>query len=158
MYKTAEFETGGFLRYISVSCAVQSSLSLLGVDMLNSLLGRSFASVLAPYANPTDEIVNALHNRDSNHALQILQHTRIQDLDLGILYDGNTLLHIACSYNAIEIVIELIILNVNVNNLSSTGTSDQSYPVEMYMNILIIFECRLYSFAYCSFARLQGFG
>ena len=57
--------------------------------MLNSLLGRSFASVLAPYANPTDEIVNALHNRDTSHALEILQSTPIQDLELGILYDGN---------------------------------------------------------------------
>ena len=97
--------------------------------MLNSLLGRSFASVLAPYANPTDEIVNALHNRDTSHALEILQSTPIQDLELGILYDGNTLLHIACSYNAIEIVIELIILRANVNSLSSSGTA--SYRVEL---------------------------
>ena len=91
--------------------------------MLNSLLGRSFASVLAPFANPTDEIINALHNRDSSHALQILRRTPIQDLDVGILYNGNTLLHIACYYNAIEIVVELIILKVNVNSLSSAGIS-----------------------------------
>ena len=92
-------------------------------SMFNSLLGRSFASVLAPYANPTDEIINALHNRDSSHALQILRRTPIQDLDVGILYNGNTLLHIACYYNAIEIVVELIILKVNVNSLSSAGIS-----------------------------------
>lgn len=90
--------------------------------MLSSILSTSLGAVLAPYSNKSDEIADALMNEDEYRALHLLQSSS-EDIYLGLLYNGDSLLHIACLHNSLEIVMELIIYGSDMNLVSSSGES-----------------------------------